>query len=135
MPYCEWIRRKYGIFPTVIFSIQTGFFIPSRLLKSKEVREYLSAAKRVKEKSPETEFFLFGKCETKIQDAVSKEEVKNGFLVPIEDAEKLAECMMKFITHPESIEQMGKRSIEICEEKFEVKKVNYDMIKIMKLEV
>lgn len=182
------------------FPSRPAFFMLSRLLKSKGVREYLSAAKRVKEKFPETEFFLLGKYETKMQDAVSKEEVEkyvendivkrfeetkdvrpyyemcsvyvlpsyregtprtvleamamgrpiittdtngcretvkegeNGFLVPIGNAEKLAECMMKFITHPESIEQMGKRSIEICEEKFEVKKVNYDMLKIMKLE-
>lgn len=47
-----------------------NFFMLSRLLKSKGVTEYLQAAKAVREKHPETNFYLLGKYETAMQDAV-----------------------------------------------------------------
>ena len=52
------------------------FFMLSRLLKSKGVREYLKAARIVKEKYPMAEFYLLGKYETNMQDAVSKENIE-----------------------------------------------------------
>ena len=52
------------------------FFMLSRLLKSKGVREYLQAAEIVKEKYPEAKFNLLGKYETAMQDAIPKAEVE-----------------------------------------------------------
>ena len=53
---------------------------------------------------------------------------QTGFLVPVKDAEALAEKMIFFIENPESIKTMGKSSAEYCREKFDVKKVNEDML-------
>lgn len=55
---------------------KTSFFMLSRLLKSKGVREYLEAAATVKEQYPETEFYLLGKYETAMQDAIPKEVIE-----------------------------------------------------------
>lgn len=52
------------------------FFMLSRLLKSKGVREYLQAARMVKEKHPEVQFKLLGKYEYEMQDAIPQEEVE-----------------------------------------------------------
>jgi len=57
----------------------------------------------------------------------------NGFLVPVKDALALARAMEQFILHPELIEKMGRRSREIAEERFDVNKVNDDMLRIMRL--
>lgn len=177
----------------------TTFFMLSRLLKSKGVCEYLEAARIVKEKNPEVKFFILGKYETSMQDAVDKEYVenfirdgiverfeetsdvrpyyskcsvyvlpsyregtprtvleamamgrpiittdthgcretavhgKNGFLVPIKDIEALAEKMMWFVNNPQVISIMGEESIKLVQEKFDVKKVNNDMMRIMEL--
>ncbi len=56
---------------------------------------------------------------------------KNGFLVPICDYEKLADAMIKFIENPEIIKIMGQESINYCLEKFDVNKVNNNMISIL----
>lgn len=58
---------------------------------------------------------------------------KNGYLVPIKDAEKLAEAMIKFLVDPNLITKMGEASYEYCSEKFDVKKVNAEMLKSMKV--
>ena len=55
------------------------FFMLSRLLKSKGVIEYLEASKIVKEKYPETKFYLLGKIEYEMQDAVS-EDIINKYI-------------------------------------------------------
>lgn len=57
----------------------------------------------------------------------------NGFLVPTKDYKTLAKRMLDFINNPLLIERMGKESLELCKDKFDVKKVNKNMIKIMKL--
>ncbi len=56
---------------------------------------------------------------------------RNGFLVPIGNYEKLADAMIKFIENPNLIEIMGQESINYCLEKFEVNKVNNNMISIL----
>ncbi len=58
---------------------------------------------------------------------------KNGFLVPVADTEKLAEAMIKFIKNPELVSTMGQNSFNYCAEKFDVNKVNNDMIDILKV--
>jgi len=58
---------------------------------------------------------------------------KNGFLVPAFNVEKLAEKMIFFVEHPTQIEPMGLASRRMAEEKFDVHKVNANMLEIMKL--
>ena len=182
------------------FPEQISFFMLSRLLKSKGVCEYLEAAKTVKERYPDVKFYLLGKYETAMQDAVDKEYVErfiedgtverfeetddvrpyfslcsvyvlpsyregtprtvleamatgrpilttdtpgcretviegeNGFLVPPKNAEALSEKMIWFIEHRERLEKMGAASRGYVEGKFDVKRVNADMIRIMKME-
>lgn len=58
---------------------------------------------------------------------------KNGYLVPVGDSDKLALTMIKFIEKPELVEVMGKASVDYCYEKFDVNKVNYDMINILRV--
>lgn len=176
-----------------------SFFMLSRLLKSKGVCEYLEAARIAKEKHPEARFFILGKYETSMQDAVNRDYVEqfiangiverfeetsdvrpyysmcsvfvlpsyregtprtvleamamgrpiittdapgcrgtvqdgvNGFLVPVKDADAVAEKMVWFIEHPDSIVKMGKTSVSYTLEKFDVRKINSEMIRIMRL--
>lgn len=175
----------------------TSFFMLSRLLKSKGVCEYLEAARITKEKHPEVRFYILGKYETEMQDAVDREYVEkfiadgiverfeetsdvrpyysrcsvfvlpsyregtprtvleamamgrpiittdapgcrgtvqdgvNGFLVPVKDADAVAEKMVWFIEHPEKIAEMGDASIAYVKDRFDVSKVNEAMIHIM----
>ena len=70
-------------------------------------------------------------------DAVGcKETVENsinGFIVPVGSVDKLAEKMIWFIEHPEQIAPMGLESRRMVEEKFDVKKVNTEMLKVMRI--
>ena len=61
------------------------------------------------------------------------EEGKNGFLIPIKNAEALAEKMEWFVNHPDETEKMAGRSLEICKEKFDVNKVNRVILDTMGL--
>lgn len=176
-----------------------AFFMLSRLLKSKGVEEYLKAARTVKADYPEAKFYLLGKYETTMQDAVSKDIVEayikdgiierfeetsdvrpyyekcsvyvlpsyregtprtvleamamgrpiittdtngcretvidgeSGYLVPVGDSVQLADRMESFLKAPDRIEQMGKQSVALCRDKFEVGRVNNEMIKIMNI--
>ena len=58
---------------------------------------------------------------------------ENGFLVPVKDAAALAEKMLWFVEHPERISEMGEASRKYAEEKFDVQKVNADMLRHMEL--
>lgn len=58
---------------------------------------------------------------------------RNGFLVPIKTVNELVDAMEQFIKNPELIENMGKASRELTEERFDVNKVNEYMIKEMSL--
>lgn len=60
---------------------------------------------------------------------------KNGFLVPKSDAAALAERIIWFIENAEQWEQMGRTSRRIAEEKFDVHKVNVEMLRIMDLDL
>lgn len=181
--------EKFAVAP---FPEQLTFFMLSRVMNSKGIREYLRACEIVKEKHPEVRLMLLGACEG-IQDSISPEELKTyvergiiehfgetdtvadyykqcsvyvlpsyregtprtvleamamgrpiittdapgcretvidgktGFLVPVMDADAVAEKMMEFINKPELIPQMGQESHNYCKEKFDVNKVNNDM--------
>lgn len=176
-----------------------SFFMLSRLLKSKGVGEYLDAAKHVKAEFPDAKFYLLGKYETSMQDAIPKEDVeqyiadgiierfeetsdvrpyyekcsvyvlpsyregtprtvleamamgrpiittdtngcretvtdgKTGYLVPVGDSEALADRMKAFLRDPDLAARMGKESLALCKEKFEVGKVNADMLRILNI--
>lgn len=57
----------------------------------------------------------------------------NGFLVPVRDAEALANAMLRFIEEPELIAQMGTASRRLVEQRFDVHKVNAVMLETMGL--
>jgi glycosyltransferase involved in cell wall biosynthesis len=59
------------------------------------------------------------------------EEGKNGFMVPVGSSEELARKMIWFIKNEEKIKIMGKRSRIIVENRFDVRGVNKEMMKIL----
>lgn len=60
-------------------------------------------------------------------------EGENGFLVPVKDVQTLAERMLWFLDHPERLADMGANSRAYAEEKFDVRKVNENMLRYMRL--
>lgn len=63
-----------------------------------------------------------------------KETVKegvNGFFVPIHNPEACADKMEHFIAHPEDVERMGKESLKLCRNKYEVSIINHRMLEMM----
>lgn len=57
----------------------------------------------------------------------------NGLLVPVRDADALAEAMFKFVHAPDLAARMGERSRQIAEERYDVHKVNAVMLREMGL--
>ncbi len=183
--------EKFSVTP---YPEQLTFFMLSRVMYSKGIREYLEACTLLKEKYPQVRCMLLGACEG-IQDSIQKEDLqayidkgiiehfgetdrvadyyaqcsvyvlpsyregtprtvleamsmaravvttdapgcretvvdnKTGFMVPVKNGKAVFEKMEQFVLHPELVEQMGKASYEYCKEKFDVKKVNEDMLK------
>jgi len=65
-----------------------------------------------------------------------KETVKegvNGFMVSVGSTGKLIEKMIWYIQNKDKIQNMGKESRNIVEEKFDVRKVNENMLRILKI--
>ena len=58
---------------------------------------------------------------------------KNGYLIAPRSATSLVNSMLKFIKNPNIISDMGIKSREIAEEKYDVKKVNLKMLTTMKI--
>ena len=58
---------------------------------------------------------------------------ENGYLAPKADAEALAECMIWFIENRVQWDRMGNRSRELAEEKYDVHKVNSEIMDIIGL--
>ncbi|WP_298973489.1 glycosyltransferase family 4 protein [uncultured Psychrobacter sp.] len=58
---------------------------------------------------------------------------KNGYLVPVQAINELTDAMRQFIEHPNLCEQMGLASRNIAVDKYDVKKVNTQMIAEMGL--
>ena len=59
------------------------------------------------------------------------EEGVNGFMVPIGSSKKLAKKMIWFIENENEIQSMGEKSRAIVEDKFDVRKVNKEMLRIL----
>jgi glycosyltransferase involved in cell wall biosynthesis len=55
----------------------------------------------------------------------------NGFLVPKCDVHALTESMLKFIDQPELIEAMGQASRRMVEARFDVKKINPKLLRLL----
>lgn len=55
----------------------------------------------------------------------------NGFLVPVQDSNALANKMEWFIKNQYKIKKMGQASYELCRDKFDVRKVNQKMLEHM----
>lgn len=58
-------------------------------------------------------------------------EGDNGFLVPVKSVDELVDAMQRFIDNPELVAQMGERSRQIAEHKYDVHKVNQMMLSAM----
>lgn len=58
---------------------------------------------------------------------------ENGHLIPKANAQALAECIIWFIENRDQWQRMGKRSREIAEEKYDVHKINTELMDIMEL--
>lgn len=55
----------------------------------------------------------------------------NGFLVPVKSVEGLVAAMRRFIDDPALVERMGRRSRTLVEDKYDVRKVNAQMLSEM----
>lgn len=185
-------------FRPTIYPKKLTFFMLSRVLYSKGIREYLAAAKNIKEKYPEIEFMLLGAVED-MQDSMSKKDLEpyiekdiityygetndvrkyytkssvfvlpsyaegtprtvleamamarpiittdapgcretvrdgeNGFLVKVGDVEELEDRMEWFIKNQNEIPKMGEYSLEYCAKKFDINKVNSQMLKYLNI--
>jgi glycosyltransferase involved in cell wall biosynthesis len=62
-------------------------------------------------------------CRETVKDGI------NGFLVPPGDADALYEAMVRFIERPELAAEMGARSREIAERRYDARKVSADIIR------
>ena len=61
------------------------------------------------------------------------EDGYNGWLVPVQSAEKLAEAMERFLKEPALIESMAQASLEIARNKYDVNIVNQFMLDQLKI--
>lgn len=64
-------------------------------------------------------------CKETVRDQV------NGFLVPVKDAQALAEALQRLVQHPELIAQFGAECRRITEEKYDVRLVTADILSFM----
>ena len=64
-------------------------------------------------------------CKETVKDGV------NGFFVDIHSPEDCAKKMIHFIEYPDDVKKMGKESLELCKNKYEVSIINRNMIDIM----
>ncbi len=66
------------------------------------------------------------------RDAVTDGE--NGFLVPVRDPAALASAMRRFVDQPDLAIRMGVRSRYLAETRFNVRRVNHDLLSLMGLQ-
>ncbi len=64
-------------------------------------------------------------CRDTVQDGV------NGFLVPPRDSRALARAFERFVERPELVAEMGQQSRRLAEERFDVHRVNAQMLEVM----
>jgi glycosyltransferase involved in cell wall biosynthesis len=66
-------------------------------------------------------------CRETVRDGI------NGFLVPPRDADGLYQAMMRFVADPDVARRMGRESRKIAESKYDVDRVNADLLRIAEL--
>ena len=59
---------------------------------------------------------------------------ENGYLVEVRSVNSLVNAMMKFVNDPSLILRMAKKSREIAEQKYDVNKVNREMLRAMEVD-
>jgi glycosyltransferase involved in cell wall biosynthesis len=64
-------------------------------------------------------------CRETVEDGV------NGYLVPIRDVPALAQAMERFVADPALIERMGHESRRLAEQRFDVSRINAEMMRAM----
>ena len=159
--YMEAARKIKKIYPQAIFRLVGPFDANPTSLKIEDLEpyikdgsiEYLGAKKDVRPCINECSIYVLpsyreGTSRTVLEamamgrpilttDAPGCIETikdnKNGFLVPIKDSESLVEKMEWFINHMDKAQEMGEASYQYCKERYDVNKVNQDMLNIMKL--
>lgn len=57
----------------------------------------------------------------------------NGFLVPAHDQTALEHAMLQFIQQPELIRNMGEQSYRLAQQKFDVSKINQQIMQVLQL--
>ncbi|WP_041931439.1 glycosyltransferase family 4 protein [Pseudomonas poae] len=57
----------------------------------------------------------------------------NGFLIPVKNVDKLTAAMLKFAENPHLVSTLGRKSRELAELKYDVKKVNAAMLQGMEI--
>lgn len=62
------------------------------------------------------------------------EEGRNGFLIPVRDSDALMKSMEYFVQNPQEIQRMGNESHLMAIDKFDVHKINEQLLNFMKLE-
>ena len=67
-------------------------------------------------------------CKETVEDGI------NGFKVPVKSSEKLAKKMIWFVENSDQIGEMGIESRKMVEDKFDVHKVNKEILEIMEIE-
>lgn len=55
----------------------------------------------------------------------------NGFLVPVGDAQQLADRMLRFVDSPDLVSSMGRASRQLAEERFDVRKINRQLVAML----
>ncbi len=152
------IRKKYPqtIFQLIGWSDSSPSTIDLRIIKEaeiegvivflgfkKDVRKYLKKTSvfvlpSYREGTPRTVLEAMSMCRPIIttDSPGCRETVEdniNGFLVPTKNSDLLEESMEKFIINPSLIKDMGLKSREIAEKKYDVKKVNKSIILEMEI--
>lgn len=61
------------------------------------------------------------------------ENGKNGYLIPVRNAEALANAMQSFMINPEQIESMGRESLHLARDRFDVRNINQKIFDFMGL--
>jgi glycosyltransferase involved in cell wall biosynthesis len=61
------------------------------------------------------------------------EQGRNGFLVPVRQAEALAAAMMRFVADPSLIETMGRESRILAEQRFNAREINAKILESMEI--
>ena len=61
------------------------------------------------------------------------EDGRNGYLVPIQDPIALSEAMLKCLKNPDTLQEMGRKSRQLAETRYDVRLVNADILTQMQL--